>query len=199
MPLLKLLITSHSWLSTAERKTADRRHCLVTLKQFQITDTFVDLFFVILLTLHASAPLELSKPSLSKWGQVHNLSFENEFYLHENENHLHIKGWVLHWSDGVSECSSLHHATVFLWFLTYENKMKRILSSIWLAAFRIGAAGKSSPFDLIIYPLLITLVRSRWWHIGLALFWVLIDLDFVSVLPCVLEAFQARFPVSVKS
>ena len=26
-----------------------------------------------------------NKPSLSKWGQVHNLSCENEFYLHENE------------------------------------------------------------------------------------------------------------------
>ena len=32
------------------------------------------------------------KPSLSKWEKVHNLSCENEFYLHENENHLHIKG-----------------------------------------------------------------------------------------------------------
>ena len=35
------------------------------------------------------------KPSLSKWEKVHNLSCENEFYLHENENHLHIKGCAL--------------------------------------------------------------------------------------------------------
>ena len=27
----------------------------------------------------------VQKPSLSKWGQVRNLSYENEFYLHENE------------------------------------------------------------------------------------------------------------------
>ena len=26
---------------------------------------------------------------------MHKLSCENEFYLHENENHFHIKGWVL--------------------------------------------------------------------------------------------------------
>ena len=26
---------------------------------------------------------------------MHNLSCENEFYLHENENHFHIKGWAL--------------------------------------------------------------------------------------------------------
>ena len=31
-------------------------------------------------------PLPSSKtPSLSKWGQVQNLSYENEFYLHENK------------------------------------------------------------------------------------------------------------------
>ena len=35
------------------------------------------------------------KPSLSKWEKVHNLSCENEFYLHENENHLHIKGCAI--------------------------------------------------------------------------------------------------------
>ena len=28
---------------------------------------------------------EFQKPSLSQWGQVYNLSRENEFYLHENE------------------------------------------------------------------------------------------------------------------
>ena len=33
---------------------------------------------------------------VTKWGQAHNLSCENEFYLHENEkNHFHIKGWAL--------------------------------------------------------------------------------------------------------
>ena len=31
------------------------------------------------------ATSEFQKPSLSKWGWVHNLSCENEFYLHENE------------------------------------------------------------------------------------------------------------------
>ena len=31
------------------------------------------------------ATSEFRKPSLSKWGQVHILSRENEFYLHENE------------------------------------------------------------------------------------------------------------------
>ena len=41
-------------------------------------------------------PLPGSKnPQISKWGQVHNPSCENEFYLHENENLLHIKGWAL--------------------------------------------------------------------------------------------------------
>ena len=25
---------------------------------------------------------------------MHSLSYENEFYLHENENHFHIKGWA---------------------------------------------------------------------------------------------------------
>ena len=48
--------------------------------------------------------------------------------------------------------------------------MKRILSSIWLTAFRIGAVRKSSPFDLIIYPSLTTLVRSRWRDSSLAFF-----------------------------
>ena len=28
---------------------------------------------------------EFQEPSLSKWDHVHNLSCENEFYLHENE------------------------------------------------------------------------------------------------------------------
>ena len=43
------------------------------------------------------ATSEFQKPSLSKWGQiVHNLSCENEFYLHENKNSFHIKGWALH-------------------------------------------------------------------------------------------------------
>ena len=37
----------------------------------------------------------VSKPSLWKWGQVLNLSCENEFYLHENEKSFHIKGWAL--------------------------------------------------------------------------------------------------------
>ena len=31
------------------------------------------------------ATSEFRNSSLSKWGQVHNLSCENEFYLHENE------------------------------------------------------------------------------------------------------------------
>ena len=45
------------------------------------------------------------------------------------------------------------------------------MDSSWpLATFRIGPARKSSPFDLIIYPLLSTLVRSRWRDIGLAFF-----------------------------
>ena len=35
------------------------------------------------------------KPSLSKWGQVYNLSCENEFYSNDNENPFHIKGWAL--------------------------------------------------------------------------------------------------------
>ena len=35
------------------------------------------------------------KPSLSKWGQVQNLSCEHEFYLHENEISLRIKSWAL--------------------------------------------------------------------------------------------------------
>ena len=34
------------------------------------------------------ATSEFQKPTLSKWGQVHNLSCENEFYFH-------IKGWAL--------------------------------------------------------------------------------------------------------
>ena len=38
---------------------------------------------------------EFQNPSPSKWGQVHNLSCENEFYLHENEKHFHVKGWAL--------------------------------------------------------------------------------------------------------
>ena len=41
------------------------------------------------------ATSEFQKPSLTKWGQVHNFSCENEFYFHENENHFHIKGWAL--------------------------------------------------------------------------------------------------------
>ena len=31
------------------------------------------------------ATFEFQKPSLSKWGEVHNPSSENEFYLHEKE------------------------------------------------------------------------------------------------------------------
>ena len=31
-----------------------------------------------------------------KWSQMHNFSCENEFYLHQNKNHFHIKGWALH-------------------------------------------------------------------------------------------------------
>ena len=47
--------------------------------------------FAFLLMGHFRVP----KPSLSKWGQVYNLSCENEFYLKENENHFHVKGWAL--------------------------------------------------------------------------------------------------------
>ena len=36
-------------------------------------------------SLVQKATFEFQKPSLSKWGQVHNLSCEDEFYLHENE------------------------------------------------------------------------------------------------------------------
>ena len=119
----------------------------------------------------SSRPLPSSKNShFQNEAECTTFPVKTSFICMRMKIHLHIKGWVLHRSDGVSECSNLHHASVFLWFLTYENKMKRILSSIWLAAFRIGAARKSSPFDLIIYPLLITLVRSRWRHIGLAFF-----------------------------
>ena len=38
------------------------------------------------------ATSEFKKPSLSKCGQVHNLSCKNEFYLHENEKLFHMKG-----------------------------------------------------------------------------------------------------------
>ena len=39
----------------------------------------------------------VQNPSLSKWGQGENLCCENEFYLHENENHFdfHIKCWAV--------------------------------------------------------------------------------------------------------
>ena len=47
--------------------------------------------FAFLLIGHFRVP----KPSLSKWGQVYNLSCENEFHLKENENYFHIKGWAL--------------------------------------------------------------------------------------------------------
>ena len=40
-------------------------------------------------------PLRVPKSSLSKWDQVHNLSCENESYLHEHEKSFHIKGWAL--------------------------------------------------------------------------------------------------------
>ena len=40
---------------------------------------------------------EFQKPSLSKWGQGHNLSCENEFYLHENKKIISI--WKAdHWT-----------------------------------------------------------------------------------------------------
>ena len=38
--------------------------------------------------------VQVQKHSLSKWGQVHNLSCGNEFYFYENENYFHIKGWA---------------------------------------------------------------------------------------------------------
>ena len=37
------------------------------------------------------ATSEFQKPSLSKWGQVYNLSWENEFHLQENEKSFPIQ------------------------------------------------------------------------------------------------------------
>ena len=38
---------------------------------------------------------QVPKPSLSKWGLVHNFSCGNEFYCMRIRKHFHISGWVL--------------------------------------------------------------------------------------------------------
>ena len=45
--------------------------------------------------LWQKATSEFQEPSLSNWGQVHSLSYENEVCLHKNEDHVHIKGRAL--------------------------------------------------------------------------------------------------------
>ena len=63
------------------------------------------------------ATSEFQKPSLSKWGQVHNLSCENEFYLHELQSAI---------SKVAASISSLNRwilITVFMWI--YQLKLTR--------------------------------------------------------------------------
>ena len=54
-------------------------------------------------------PLPSSKdPSLSKWGQVHNLFVKKSFMCMRMKNHFHIKGWALNlfWYRGPGELGS---------------------------------------------------------------------------------------------
>jgi len=82
----------------------------------------------------------------------------------------------------------------FIWLNPRVGKMKRILRSDWLPERArwallarsldisgVGPARISSLFGYIINPLLTKLVRSKWLYIGLVLFCVFIDLNFVSV------------------
>ena len=82
----------------------------------------------------------------------------------------------------------------FIWLNPRVGKMKRILRSDWLPERArwallarsldisgVGPARISSLFGYIINPLLTKLVRSKWLYIGLILFCVFIDLNFVSV------------------
>ena len=61
-------------------------------------------FFTFQVQRGVQATSEFQKPSLSKWGQVHNLSCENEFYLHENKKNISIsKAERLFWYRGPGE------------------------------------------------------------------------------------------------
>ena len=117
MPLFKLPITSHSWLSTAERKTTDRGHCLVTFKQFQIIMTHLWTFFGNFINF--TRKHSLGMVTILRYSELYELpSSKNPHFQSEAKcttflvkmslicmrmkNHLHIKGWVLHWSNGVS-------------------------------------------------------------------------------------------------
>ena len=44
---------------------------------------------------HLEAISEFQTLSLFKLGKVQNLSYENEFYLHENKNHFRITSFAL--------------------------------------------------------------------------------------------------------
>ena len=52
---------------------------------FFSSDKLCHLINAIAIYFSEQATSEFEKPSLSKWGEVHNLCCENEFYLHENE------------------------------------------------------------------------------------------------------------------
>ena len=74
---LHVFALSSDWLSFAA-------HCEIKAKTKKSE-------FAFLLIGH----FRVRKPSLSKWGQVYNLSCENEFYSNDSENPFHIKGWAL--------------------------------------------------------------------------------------------------------
>ena len=63
---------------------------IIIIRIFIFIISLCSVDYVSLYTLQISeneyASSEFQKPSLSDWGQVHNLSCENEFYLHDNEN-----------------------------------------------------------------------------------------------------------------
>ena len=67
----------------------NKLHLWITLKWFWLqTRAIMALAWnwkLLFLWWNEWATSEFQKPSLSKWGQVHNLSCENEFYFHENK------------------------------------------------------------------------------------------------------------------
>ena len=77
------------------------------------------------------------------------------------------------------------------------GKMKRIPRS--MIGHQRRSRKKSSLFNHVKLPLLTKLVQSRWLYIGLALFWVLVVLDFLSANKNVDKNLAGQDPVILTS
>ena len=106
------------------------------------------------------ATSEFRNSSLSKWGQVHNLSCENEFYCMRMKNYFHINGWALHLV--LSEVTlNLNISARVSWSLLVEEWIPKAVELERIPAhkkckckefcFQMRLGGEIYSFDVITY------------------------------------------------